>query len=289
MVRLELSDVTLAYGEREVLHGINLVVEQGEMVGLIGPNGSGKSTLVRAISHLIGVRKGRILVNGEDITGIGREELARRVAVVPQYPVLPGSFTAVEVVLMGRTPHLGLFRYEGNSDARIVLKAMEITNLVPLAQRRVGELSGGEKQRLLIARALAQEPKLVLLDEPTAHLDINYQMETLLLFHRLCRQQGLAVVVAVHDLNLAAQFCSRLVLLGANSIYAQGVPQEVITQANIREVYGAEVFVYPHPVNGLPATLVVGRNGENGVGTPDTEHQPPVKIKGQGIDRSSVQ
>lgn len=263
MVRLELLNVTLAYGERVVLHSINLVVEQGEMVGLIGPNGSGKSTLIRAISRLIGVREGKILINDTDITAISREELARIVAVVPQYPVLPGSFTALEVVLMGRTPHLGLFRYEGSGDARIVLKAMEITNLIPLAQRRVGELSGGEKQRLLIARSLAQQPNLVLLDEPTAHLDINYQMETLRLFKSLCRQQGLAVIVAVHDLNLAAQFCSRLVLLGANTVYAQGLPREVITQANIRDVYGAEVFVYPHPVNGLPATLIVARDGNH--------------------------
>ncbi len=264
MVRLELLNVTLAYDQHIVLKDVSLTVNSGEMVGLIGPNGSGKSTLIRGICRLINVRQGEILIDGRELAGIGREELSRIIAVVPQYPILPGAFTTLEVVLMGRTPHLGLFRYEGNDDVEIVMKAMEATSLAPLAKRRVAELSGGEKQRLLIARSLAQEPRLVLLDEPTAHLDVNYQVETLELFRSLCRQHGLAVIVAVHDLNLAAQFCSRLVLIGNGYICAQGRPEEVITELNIQQVYGARVRVYPHPVNGLPATLVVGRDGENG-------------------------
>lgn len=160
---------------------------------------------------------------------------------------------------MGRTPHLGLFRYEGERDLAIVQRAMEATQTIAFAVRRIGELSGGERQRLAIARALAQEPKIILLDEPTAHLDINYQIETLDLARQLCREQKLIVVTALHDLNLAAQCCDRLVILNQGKIYSQGAPEAVINAQTIKKVYGAEVHVYPHPVNDLPATLIVSK------------------------------
>jgi iron complex transport system ATP-binding protein len=257
MLTLRLKQVSLGYGRQTILNDISLEAMPGEVLGIIGPNGSGKSTLIRGMTRLLAPSSGQIFIDGNTIDQLKHNELARLIAVVPQNAVLPELFTAIEVVLMGRTPHLGLFRYESNQDLVIVQKAMETTKTNHLAERRIGELSGGEKQRLVIARALAQEPKIILLDEPTAHLDINYQVETLELIRQLCRKQNLVVVIALHDLNLAAQYCDRLVMLSHGKIYTQGTPETVVNAQTIKEVYGANVYVYPHPVNKLPATLIV--------------------------------
>ena len=257
MLTLRLEQVSLGYGRRTILKDASLEAKPGEVLGIIGPNGSGKSTLIRGMTRLLTPSSGQIFIDGHTIDSLKHSDLAQLVAVVPQNAVLPELFTAVEVVLMGRTPHLGLFRYESERDLTIVHNAMEATSTIHLAERRVGELSGGEKQRLVIARALAQEPKVILLDEPTAHLDIHYQIETLDLIHQLCRNQNLIVVIALHDLNLAVQYCDRLVILNQGRIHSQGIPDTVITAQTIKEVYGADVCVYPHPVNKLPATLVV--------------------------------
>lgn len=257
MLNLRLNKVSLGYGKRTVLHSISLEARPGEVLGIIGPNGSGKSTLIRGMTKIIQPTSGQIFLDGKDIAKMSRQDLACLIAVVPQNPVLPELFTAFEVVLMGRTPHLGLLRYEGENDLRIVQEAMKATHTLVLAQRRVGELSGGERQRLTIARALAQEPKIILMDEPTANLDINYQMETLDLIRQLCRARGLIVVTAMHDLNLAAQYCDRVVMLSNGRIYCQGPPQTVINSQTIKAVYGAEVYVYPHPVNSLPTALII--------------------------------
>jgi len=257
MFNLRLDNVSLGYGKQTVLRNVSFEAKPGEMLGIIGPNGSGKSTLIRGITRLIQPGNGKIFLNSSDISDINRQKLAKLVAVVPQNPTLPEAFTAFEVVLMGRTPHLGLLSYEGKKDLAIVKRAMESTQTLAFAERRVGELSGGERQRLTIARALAQEPKIILMDEPTANLDINYQIETLNLARQLCRKQKLIVVVTLHDLNLASQYCDRLVVLSQETVYCQGIPQAVINAQTIKNVYGAEVYVYPHPVNKLPATLIV--------------------------------
>jgi iron complex transport system ATP-binding protein len=257
MFNLRLDNVSLGYGKQTVLHNISLETKPGEMLGIIGPNGSGKSTLIRGITRLIQPISGQIFLDGDDIASMSRHNLAQLMAVVPQNPVLPQLFTALEVVLMGRTPHLGLLRYAGERDLAIVQKAMEATQTLAFAERRVGELSGGERQRLTIARALAQEPKLILMDEPTANLDINYQIETLDLARQLCREQELIVLVTLHDLNLASQYCDWLIMLSDGRIYCHGTPKAVINAKTIKEVYGAEVYVYPHPVNNLPTTLIM--------------------------------
>jgi len=257
MLNLRLNKVSLGYGKRTVLYDISLEARPGEMLGIIGPNGSGKSTLIRGMTGLLQPISGQIFLDGKNLVDISRQDLARLMAVVPQNPVLPELFTAFEVVLMGRTPHLGLLRYEGEDDLFIVQKAMEATQTLDLAERRVGELSGGERQRLTIARALAQKPKVILMDEPTANLDINYQIETLNLARHLCHRQELIVVTTLHDLNLAAQYCDRLVMLSNGKVYSHGSPNMVINSRTIKEVYGAEVYVYPHPVNELPATLII--------------------------------
>jgi len=259
MFNLRLDEVSLGYGKRTVLHNISLEAKPGEILGIIGPNGSGKSTLIRGITRLISPTSGQIFLDGQNTASMSHSDLARLVAVVPQNPVLPGLFTALEVVLMGRTPHLGLFKYEGKRDLAIAQRAMEATQTTAFAERRIDELSGGERQRLTIARALAQEPKMILLDEPTAHLDINYQIETLDTARQLCLEQKLIVVATLHDLNLAAQYCDRLVVLSNGKIHCHGVPEAVINPQTIKEVYGAEVYVYPHPINNLPAILIASK------------------------------
>lgn len=256
MIELEMRNVSLGYSRHPVLEDINLKASPGELVGLIGPNGSGKSTIIKALSHLIRPATGEILVDGRDIAGIPRRELSCLVGVVPQLPLLPSTFTAFEIVLMGRNPHLGLFASESRRDWDIARDAMFKTGTGPLANRYVNELSGGEIQSLLIARVLVQETSAILLDEPTANLDIGRQIEVLDLIKNLCLENSLTVLAALHDLNLAAQYCDRLLLINEGRIHSQGKPAEVITDTNIKQVYGAENCVYTHPVNGLPTVLL---------------------------------
>ncbi len=262
MIELEVQSVQLGYGDNVVVRDLTFRVMPGEMVGLIGPNGSGKSTIIKALSRVIYPYSGKILLDGKNISKIPRGELARLLGVVPQMPLLPSTFTAFEIVLMGRNPHLGLFRYEGARDMAITWQAMERTATQSLAERRVGELSGGEIQRVVVARVLAQEPKSILLDEPTANLDISHQIEILDLIKNLCLENNLTVVVALHDLNLASQYCDRLILINNGWVHARGTPSEVINSKNIKEVYGAEGCVYAHPVNGLPAVLLKAGNSK---------------------------
>ena len=263
MIKLEVQSLGLAYGHNVVMRDLTFQVMPGEIVGLIGPNGSGKSTIIKALSHILNPYSGKIFLDSKDISQISRGDLARLIGVVPQMPLLPNAFTAFEIVLMGRNPHLGLLQYEGARDMAITWQAMERTATHSLAERRIDELSGGEIQRLVIARVLVQEPKSILLDEPTANLDISHQVEILDLIKNLCRENNLAVVIVLHDLNLASQYCDRLILINNGSIHAEGIPKEVITPQNIKEVYGAEHCVYTHPVNSLPTVLLKAGSSKN--------------------------
>jgi len=262
MAKIEVQNIHLGYSRKEIVKDVTFQVTPGEMVGLIGPNGCGKSTIIRSLSRIITPYGGRILLDGQEIASIPRQELARILGVVPQMPLLPSAFTAFEVVLMGRNPHLGLFQYEGQRELDIAWRAMEQTMTLHLARQRVGELSGGEIQCLLIARVLTQETKTILLDEPTANLDIGRQIEIFNLIKNLCLDNNVAVLAAIHDLNLASQYCNRLVLINNGQVHAQGTPAEVITAQNIKEVYGADSCVYSHPANGLPAILINARNSQ---------------------------
>ena len=262
MIKIEMQNVWLGYGREVMLKDITFQVRPGEMVGLIGPNGCGKSTIIRALSRVISPYSGKICLDGKDVTKIPRSDLARLLGVVPQMPLLPSAFTAFEIVLMGRNPHLGLFQYEGQRERAIAWRAMERTASHTFAERRVSELSGGEIQCLLIARVLTQETKVILLDEPTANLDIGRQIEILDLIKSLCLENKATVLAAIHDLNLASQYCDRLVMINNRRIHAEGTPREVITARNIEEVYGAEDCVYAHPVTGLPVVLLNAGNGQ---------------------------
>ena len=255
MVKLETQKLTLSYGDKKVVEGVTFQVMPGEIVGIVGPNGSGKSTIIKALSRVIAPHSGRVVINDRDISRIPRKELSLLISVVPQTPLLPSAFTAFDIVLMGRNPHLGLFQYEGPRDIEITWQAMKQTSTQGLVERRVGELSGGEIQCVVIARALAQETQAILLDEPTANLDISRQIEILDLVKGLCRKNKLAVVVAMHDLNLAVHYCDRLLLINNGMIRAEGTPAEVINTQNLEEVYGPGNYVLPHPLSGLPVVL----------------------------------
>ena len=242
-----------------VVAGVTFQVYQGEFVGLIGPNGSGKSTLLRVISRVLAPRKGVVFIDERELAEFGREELARRLAVVAQESQLHFDFTVSEIVRMGRIPHLKRFQRESAADESIVDEALNLTDLQPFANRLVTALSGGERQRVAIARALAQTPEILLLDEPTAHLDLNYQLSLLDLIWKLNRTEGLTVIVVLHDLNLAAQYCDKLILLQEGRIYNVGKPKEVITEPTIGEVYGVEAIVSPHPVSGTLSVYPVSQ------------------------------
>jgi cobalamin transport system ATP-binding protein len=247
---IDIRHLSFAYGARRVLDGISLAIASGEMVGVLGPNGSGKTTLLKLLS---GVLAGAAAVRlaGRAIEDYSRTELSRLVAVVPQESEVHFPFTAAEIVLMARASHHGRLALEGAADLEAARRSMAATDTESLADRWLHELSGGEKQRVMIARALAQEAEILLLDEPAAFLDLKHQLDAFDLLRRLNAERGLTVVAALHDLNVAALFFPRLVLLSAGQIFRDGAPEAVLTEANIRVVYGVDVRV-ERPAGGRP-------------------------------------
>ncbi len=252
---LEAHQVSFSFNGTPVLDRVDLCLEPGRMLGVIGPNGAGKSTLVKLLSRLLLPAGGAIHLNGRDLTHWRAADLARMLAVVPQEPELPPAFSAWEMVLMGRTPYLGWMGRESERDRDVARRAMEDTGVWHLAQRLISQLSGGERQRVVVARALAQEPRVLLLDEPTAHLDINHQVEVLSLVAGLVKERALAALAIFHDLNLAAQYCDELVLLDRGRVAARGAVDRVLTPSLLQRVYGTKVVVAPHPQNGLPVVF----------------------------------
>jgi iron complex transport system ATP-binding protein len=255
MEKLSFQEASVGYGHRTVLRGLNFSVSAGEVVAVVGPNGVGKSTLVRAASGVIPLQGGQILIGGQPLSSITPEERARLVAVVPQAVRLPGNFTVFSVAQMGRTPYLGWFERESERDREITRDALTRVGLLDEADRQVGEVSGGEQQLTLIARALVQEAPVILLDEPTAHLDLRHQDEVLKLVRRLADEENLAVLLTLHDLNLVARFCDRVALLSDGGLRRLGLPAEVLTPEELAAVYGIAIHVMPHPIHGTPLVL----------------------------------
>jgi len=249
---LRVLGVSFSYGAREVLKGVTLTLRGGEFVGLMGPNGSGKTTLLKVMNSVLRPKKGAVFVNELAVSKLTAKEVAKVFGVVSQEYETSLGFTALDVVLMGRNPHLSRFRGESRRDYEVAFEVMKLTNTLHLAERPFNELSGGEKQRVVIARALAQEPKVLLLDEPTSHLDINNQIEVLELLKRLCKEKEILVVAVIHDFNLAAYYCDKVILMKDGKIYSMGTPPEVLTPSNIEAVFGVKVYVQRHPVTGLP-------------------------------------
>ncbi|MGE5071867.1 MAG: heme ABC transporter ATP-binding protein [Anaerolineae bacterium] len=259
---LSISELTVSYGRRRVLRGVSLRVAAGEVLALIGPNGSGKSTLIRAVSGVVPVESGRVEVGGRALSGLSVMERARHLSVVPQARNMPPAFSVYESVLLGRTPYLGWLGRAGEKDHERVRYALERTQLTALAERMVGELSGGEQQRVLLARALAQDTAVLLLDEPTTHLDLQHREALVHLVRELARAKQLAVLMVLHDLNLASLYADRVSLLVDGEIQGTGTPEEVLTEATLSRVYHVPVHVMPHPEYGNPLILPDGRNRE---------------------------
>jgi iron complex transport system ATP-binding protein len=256
---LRVENLSVFYGTRHVLNNISLEVDSGEIVALIGPNGAGKSTLVRAVSGVVPVKSGWISIDDinlhYDLLSLAPMQRARSLAVVPQAASMPPAFTVWETVLMGRTPHLNFLGQVSTRDEAIARVALQKVDAVDLSERRVGELSGGEQQRVLLARALAQSTPILLLDEPTSNLDLHYQVGFMETVATLAHQDKLAVLVALHDLNIAARYADRMALLVDGNIIAAGTPQQVLTPELISTAYHLPVQVIQHPFAEVPLVL----------------------------------
>jgi iron complex transport system ATP-binding protein len=248
MVLLNVDGVECRYGSVKILEDISLSVKEGDFVGILGPNGSGKTTLLKSISRILKPHKGTILLDKNDIYSLQGREVAQQLAVVPQDSTIGFSFLALDIVLMGRNPHMSRFQMESANDLAVARSVMELTNTWHLAERPINELSGGERQRVIIARALAQEPKVLLLDEPMTHLDIINQLEIMDLVKGLCTKHGLIVLAVFHDLNMAARYCNLAVLLKSGKVFSTGRLDEVLTSENIKTVFKVEAMVQRHIV-----------------------------------------
>ena len=241
------------------LGGVSVALEPGSLTGLLGPNGCGKTTLLKVLAGVLAPHEGNVTLEGQPLAGMARRDVARRIAVVPQETHPAFDFTVLEIVLMGRHPHLGAFQLEGPSDLAIAREALAATGTAHLADRLFTSLSGGEKQRVVIASALAQSPEVLLLDEPTASLDLGYQLEVAALLRRLNRERAVTMVIATHDLNLAASLCDTLVLLRDGQVLAEGPTREVLTPATVHRLYGVDADVRFHEGAGHLTVVPVGR------------------------------
>jgi iron complex transport system ATP-binding protein len=258
MAILEIKDLSAGYENGFVIHGISLAVEPGEFVAILGRNGSGKSTLIKAVQNLLGNVRGRVFYGGEDVFRMSPRRLAARIAYVPQLADPIFEYAVEEIVLMGRFARQGRFERVSGADAAAVDEALRLTEVGSLRAKRLSQLSGGERQRVFIARALAQDAPLLLLDEPSLHLDINYQAEVYGILKGLQKEKKKTILAAEHNVNLAAAYAERLIFLKSGAVAAEGTPRETVTAANIREIFGAEVDIRENIRTGLPEISLAG-------------------------------
>lgn len=254
---LAIRDLSHSYGRKPIVNGVSFSVSEGEFFIIIGPNGSGKTTLVKAISGSAGPQQGQVDIFGRALRTYSKKELARTIALVPQTTPVNVPFTVEEVVLMGRSPHLSLLGIESREDLDLAQRAMSFTNIRHLAGRRIDQLSVGERQRVLIARAICQQPRIIILDEPTAPLDLAHQAGVMDLLERLRREESVTVMMVSHDLNLAAMYADRLLLLKAGTIVGLGKPSEVLTFETLEHAYGCVLLVDDNPVKKVPRVTLV--------------------------------
>lgn len=252
---LTVQDLSFSYGPKKILKGLSFDVRPGEILGILGPNASGKTTLIKNLAGLLKPQRGTVRLGADDLNALPRKELARRIAFVPQEEEMFLSFSVEQVVLMGRAPYMGAWGFEADADRKKAAEAMADADVLSLRERRFHDLSGGERQRVVLARALAQEAPLLLLDEPTSHLDVRYQIQILELCARLNRERGMTIALSIHDMNLASLYGHRLLILKEGMLFAIDEPKRVITQETIRSVFGARASIGYHPDTGLPYTL----------------------------------
>ncbi|MDR2698677.1 MAG: ABC transporter ATP-binding protein [Candidatus Methanoplasma sp.] len=255
---LDVDSLSYQYEKKTVLDKITLGIKGGEIIGILGPNGCGKTTLLKNLNKNLKPHGGCVLIEGEDIGGISKREIAQSTAVVPQSNELRFAFTVREIVTMGRMPFQESFRGETAKDLEIIGRAMEQTGLTEFADRLISTLSGGERQRAIIARAITQTPKIILMDEPTLHLDINMQFEILDLIQKLSRENGLAVVIVSHDLPMVTRYCDRIVLIHDHRIFAMGAPEETLTKENMRTVFNVDAELENDPRSGRSTVRLFG-------------------------------
>ncbi|QPJ65623.1 MAG: ABC transporter ATP-binding protein [Candidatus Nitrohelix vancouverensis] len=248
---IEIRDLSFRYDEDPVVKNVSLKINRGEFVCVIGPNGSGKSTLLKLMAGILDAPKGSVFFQGKELHSHSRKQLARSIAWTPQEHMLAFSFSVSEVVLMGRHPHLPLFAFESERDLDIARDAMQTTQTLKFAERNYNEISGGEKQRVLLASAIAQEPELMALDEPTSALDIKYQVQILEILKRLNKEQNMTLILALHDLHLASKYCDRLILLDQGVVARDGTPEQVLEAEILEKVYDVPVKLYRDPQGGI--------------------------------------
>jgi len=254
---LKINNLSGGYHEKTIINDISLEIQSGDFTGIIGPNGSGKTTLLRLASRILKPKKGNIVFQGKDIASMRSKEFSKRVAFVQQDTLINFSFSVFEIVLLGRIPHLGRLDFETKEDIEIANSALRMTDTAKLKDKNINELSAGERQRVIIAKALAQEPVLLFLDEPTSHLDIAHQIQALDLLRKLNRANKLTIVMVLHDLNLASEYCNRVILFNEGRIFKEGTPHEVLTYQNIEAVYKTVVVVNNNPINSKPYVILV--------------------------------
>lgn len=249
-MRLRVKDVEFSYRSVRVLNGVSMELAESEMLGIVGPNGTGKSTLIRCLNRILSPQKGTVLLDVWDIKKMSLMELARKIGYIPQTTSQVFPATVFDTILMGRRPHVGWRSSE--KDTEKVLEMLRLLNIEEFAMRDINELSGGQQQKVFIARALTQEPDILLLDEPTSNLDIRHQLEVMDIIKNIIRKKGISAIMAIHDLNLAARYSDRVLMMNSGKIFAAGNPSSVLTPANIRDVYGVEADVTNNSDNGRP-------------------------------------
>jgi len=262
---VELREVEFAYPPARgpvprrpfAIRALSVTVEDGEIFGVIGPNASGKTTLIRLLSRVLVPDRGEIVIAGRPLGALARADVARDIAVVPQDVPQGFPYTVEELVLMGRYPHAPRRLFESDDDREHARQALAATGVLDLRAERLDRLSGGERQRVMLARALAQRPRLLVLDEPTAHLDLRHQVECVELLRRLNRESGLGIVLVSHDLNMAAEICDRLLLLDRGAAVGVGAPKVVLTEATLEAVYGCRIAVGTHSATGRPTVQLI--------------------------------
>lgn len=254
-MEIQVEKLTFTYGNDFVLKGVSFAVSGGEFFGIAGPNGSGKTTLLKLMDGLLRAFSGRIIYDRKNLREVSRREIAKFIAYVSQEHELPFAFTVEETVLMGRYPHLGILGIEGEKDYKVVETAMKTAGVYSLKNRLVTELSGGEKQRVIIARALAQEPRVMLLDEPTAHLDLSSGVEIMELLKGLQKSKGLTIIIASHDLNLMARYADRITFLLNGEKLAEGKPEDVLSEELLKRVYGEKFHLIREITSTVPVIV----------------------------------
>lgn len=256
---IKINNLSCTLGSEKILHSINLNIEKNKFYSIIGPNGSGKTTLLKNITKAVEPLKNTIFINELEIQKLKNKEFAKKIAYVPQSTQINFDFSVMDIVLMGRTPYLKRFQSEGANDIQIAKNVMKLTDTWNLKDKNINDLSGGERQRVIIARAIVQETGILLLDEPISNLDIHHQIKVLDTIKTLNKEQELTVVIVLHDLNLAAQYSDYLILINEGKIQSQGIPENVLTPENIKEVYNMEICILKNPITHKPHIIPIGK------------------------------